>query len=351
VKTRNTSLDVLRALAILVVIGGHLGWFGSLSSAGFGVDLFLVLSGFFISGVLFSDYRIYGTIRLGRFWTRRAFKILPPICLYMIVLFVFLRAVAVDDLYKVFLFVSNVFDMPPILAHTWSLSLEEQFYLCLPLLLVVLARRNKSLSSVPWLFIGVMVIAFVLRIPHPIEPRQFQLRMDNLFAGVVLRYLVDFRPEWFKRLVKFSLVPGLLCWVPAVLLLFPHTGMVKTCLYTWIDFGCACLVAWCYHHDGSAFWTWAPMRCLAAVGVFSYSIYIWQQPFTFVWPTVARVHFAFTPLMATVSGLALSVAVGAVMYYAVEAPSMRIRDAWCAASPLRTLRQHPLVVGLVSPEE
>jgi len=76
--SRNQSLDMLRGVAVLLVLGRHMDGAGIWSSAGWcGVDLFFVLSGFLISGLLFTEFKKTGTIDVKRFWIRRGFKIYP----------------------------------------------------------------------------------------------------------------------------------------------------------------------------------------------------------------------------------------------------------------------------------
>jgi len=345
VNSRNHALDVLRAAAILEIIGYHMGLPAFSATAAFGVDLFFVLSGFFISGALFSDYRKYGTIRLTRFWMRRAFKILPPIYFYLFIVLLLMVTIApmreimtTSDLWHVVLFCSNYYPAHRFVAHTWSLSLEEQFYLCLPLLLVALRRWNKSLTTLPWVFLLVMVVTFVFRVFDPANSWSFQSRADNLFAGVMLRYMVDFKPTWFSALTRFALVPGLLCWIPAVLLPVLHSGPAVSLMYVWIDLSCACLVAWCYAHDSAAFWSWAPFKALASVGFYSYSIYIWQQPIFCVF----RYGFPSSPLMVA-AGFATCLLIGIGMAKLIEAPAMHLRDAWFKETPVATLLAVPQI--------
>jgi peptidoglycan/LPS O-acetylase OafA/YrhL len=77
-KRRNGNLDALRGIAILLVFGRHFGGNALWNQIGWaGVDLFFVLSGFLISGLLFHDWQEYGSLRIGRFYWRRALKIYP----------------------------------------------------------------------------------------------------------------------------------------------------------------------------------------------------------------------------------------------------------------------------------
>jgi peptidoglycan/LPS O-acetylase OafA/YrhL len=352
VRTRNPSLDVIRAFAILEVIGFHLGLPIFSALAQFGVDLFFALSGFLISGLLFRDYDKYGTVRLKRFWIRRAFKILPPLYFFMAVELISLwNHETWIGAVQATLFTSNYFMTAGPLFHTWSLSLEEQFYIFLPLLLFFLMRYMKRpMASIPWVFAGVMIVTFILRIPNLVTPdtlhlspllvgtrnlhmARFELRADNLFVGVFLRYLCEYKPRWFQRVAKISLIPGLLCWVPAVMIHYVASPVLHSLLYTGIDIGCGCLVAWVYAHDGMAFWSWAPFRSLAWIGVYSYSIYLWQQPVVTLFCHIPGYHpnaAHLRPIVLAVSLLATAVAVllGAFMGRWIEIPALRIRDHW-----------------------
>lgn len=164
------EIDGMRAIAVVAVIVYHLkiDWGGgALLSGGFlGVDLFFVLSGFLISGLLFDEFRGNGRIDLGRFYWRRARRILPPLLLVMLASLPAAWALLLPSelerfslsLAAALAFVSNVFWffelseygaqsglLQPFL-HTWSLAIEEQFYLIFPPLLILLLPRLSSRS-------------------------------------------------------------------------------------------------------------------------------------------------------------------------------------------------------------
>jgi peptidoglycan/LPS O-acetylase OafA/YrhL len=318
-------LDFLRGVAIMEVIGLHLGLpvFNRLGQIG--VDIFFVLSGFLISGILIGDFRKRGTIRLKRFWVRRAFKILPPLYVFMFVMLLVLRdRQSWNGVVRSALFCMDYFPAYSQFLHTWSLSVEEQFYVFLPLLLLLLIRWKKSVDALPWVFLGVLIATFLLR-TQSVQSAPFHLRADTLFTGVFLRYVVEFKPKWFQQITRFSLVPGLLFWLPALLLeaLGPGHRVLSSLLYTGIDVGCGCLLVWCYARDNQMFWSWAPFRLLAQVGFYSYSIYLWQEPIT-------------TFFNRDKVGVAMSVAIGSVacilvgigMAKLIEMPSLRLRDHW-----------------------
>jgi peptidoglycan/LPS O-acetylase OafA/YrhL len=169
------SLDGVRGVAIAAVIAYHLGYLGG----GFlGVDIFFVLSGFLITSLLLSEQAGTGAIRFGAFWARRARRLLPALLLLVLALGIYalaggpgvvpsqLRSPAVATL----LYVANwqqvvaghsyfaQFQAVNPLMHTWSLAVEEQYYLLWPLLfsgLAFLARRRSRRAVV----IGTAVIA------------------------------------------------------------------------------------------------------------------------------------------------------------------------------------------------
>ena len=163
------GLDGLRALAVLSVVAYHFQ-FGWAKGGYLGVDLFFVLSGFLITSLLLEEKFESGRIALGAFWARRARRLLPALFVMLVVVTVFplvaswmgdQAAVANVDVELLhgfgissFLYYANWYVIaaghsyfaaltaPQPLAHTWSLAIEEQFYLVWPLLVFALTRRS-----------------------------------------------------------------------------------------------------------------------------------------------------------------------------------------------------------------
>jgi len=201
VNSRNQSLDVLRGIAILLVLGRHFNYFPLWRQAGWiGVDLFFVLSGFLISGLLFQEYKNTGKLDVRRFILRRGLKIWPSYYLLILATMLFYVFIArasehpfpKHEVAVSALFIGNYFgaDGFNFLAHTWSLAVEEHFYLLLPLLLLMLIRL-RALRLIPWLFTLLAMGCLALRFWIPQTPFAWatHLRMDGLFAGVALGYL------------------------------------------------------------------------------------------------------------------------------------------------------------------
>ncbi len=144
---RNKRLDILRCVAVLLVLGHHGFMEGLWREVGWtGVDLFFVLSGFLISGLLFNEYKKTGGINLRRFFIRRGFKIYPAFWAMLLgsVLIAFAYHKHFYGAYWLHevLFIQNY--LPGIWRHTWSLAVEEHFYIVLPLLLLAMCRLSKN---------------------------------------------------------------------------------------------------------------------------------------------------------------------------------------------------------------
>src|ERR1019366_7636080 len=167
------ALDGVRAFAVVGVMAYHGGipWL----PAGFlGVDAFFVLSGFLITSLLISEWQRRRTIRLGQFWARRARRLLPALLLLLVFVVLYaafvvpagtypgLRLDALSTLFYVanwhfILIGSNYFNqtgLPSLLTHTWSLAVEEQFYLVWSLVVVGVPKFTGRL----WALLALSVV-------------------------------------------------------------------------------------------------------------------------------------------------------------------------------------------------
>jgi peptidoglycan/LPS O-acetylase OafA/YrhL len=390
---RVLSLDVLRGIAILLVIFVHnpvfpevrpwpyavfplfnrIGWMG--------VDLFFVLSGFLVGGLLLKELEASGRIRAGRFIVRRGFKIWPTYYFFLVLYCSFQIAYygrsasdVASHFWPNFLHVQNYFSSTADLGWLWSLGVEEHFYLALPLLLSAYFARGERhvpltgirLVALP---VGVLGVGLALRgltflvADHQRSPFVLvfpsHLRFDSLFTGVFLAYLVTFRPDLVERLrpsrflllvaaIGLSLVPSASSG-DAQLFLYPFGQTILT-----IGFGAAVLyahlvstspasssrmpksLAWLVHGFAAV---------LARIGVFSYSIYVWHG---FWCKPIANRLTAMLGLRPAQPGIGffyelvywtVPIVVGAIAFHLVEAPFLRLREKWVPrtkAEPLRS---------------
>jgi peptidoglycan/LPS O-acetylase OafA/YrhL len=232
---RSSALDVLRAVAVILVFSAHSGILPILSHIGWmGVDLFFVLSGFLVSGLLFREYRESQQVRAGRFLARRGFKIYPQFYALTAVTItvaawrgipVSWRVIAADVT-----FLQSY--LPGFWGHTWSLAVEEHFYLLLAVVIGLLAKRggeNPFRALPKWIFAIFAAVLFarvatwwldppVLEQAHiyrsfywtPSFPKwsyaahllSSHLRMDSLLAGVLLSYYHVFHGEALLQFVN-----------------------------------------------------------------------------------------------------------------------------------------------------
>jgi peptidoglycan/LPS O-acetylase OafA/YrhL len=224
---RFAGLDHLRALAIIIVFVFHYNMFGHppglykhLGSWGWtGVDLFFVLSGYLIGGQLFAKLSRDQPIHYGEFYFKRTLRILPA---YFAVLILYLAIPAFAErstlppLWRFLTFTQNFgldLSQHGAFSHAWSLCIEEQFYLILPLLLILFSRRTKQAV---WTLAVLFLFGFVIRsfIWFDILPYEASFgksyyrliyyptwsRLDGLLAGVALSALYYFRPAAWQRL-------------------------------------------------------------------------------------------------------------------------------------------------------
>jgi peptidoglycan/LPS O-acetylase OafA/YrhL len=348
---RLKQLDILRAMAVLMVIGRHYPGLGIWTRAGWtGVDLFFVLSGFLISGLLFAEYKKHGEIRPVHFLIRRGFKIYPGF-------YVMIGATAVLNLFArhpepAAKFFSEVFFLqgylPRVWNHTWSLAVEEHFYLALPLLLMLLCKAHPHardpFRALPWIFLALAGTVFALRISwvwmapsadaHESLVTHFYL--DGLLFGVLLAYFYHFHGEKFDLILErrrlWFAAACIVLLAPLFVFKFSDRFMETAGHFTtYLGFGL--LIAVVLPPPGAREQgVPGPLRHLgsklAAIGTYSYSIYLWHMPMAW-WVTLFLRHRHLIPPSALLPFwlyLPVSLVPGIVMARLVEVPALVLRD-------------------------
>lgn len=291
------SLDLLRALAILLVLGRHsfanglwhwIGWSG--------VDLFFVLSGFLVSGLIFQEIKTQGDVRLGRFLVRRALKIYPSF--YVFLLVSVLAAWMTDRNYETSQLLSEIFYLQSyfdgLWMHTWSLAVEEHFYLVFALVVAFWQRQGLPIHvgvTLKWL-IGILLFWMAIRWgycwSHRFEPSfdftATHLRADGIWLGVILSFSYHFGSlqQWID-LRKGAFLLSIVIAV-AMLLLFPAGSFVMNTMGILVVAfgycGLLCLGLGMENRLGTIMrdggWGAQVLRILASLGRHSYSIYLWH---------------------------------------------------------------------------
>jgi len=312
------ALDGIRALAVLAVVGVHLG-FGFTQGGGYGVDVFFVLSGFLITGLLLDEEAKTGTISRKAFYARRALRLLPPLAI-VIVLSValdltatrggghMLTAVPATLFYVGNWVVSFNSQALGFLGQTWSLAIEEQFYLLWPLVLVVPRLRQSMHRWLPWAIlvsfggraIGEVFIGSQVSVWTP-------LRADGLLLGALVA--VQARrgglPSWMGR----PLIAGVVTVVGGVLVVRGYLAKDGIGLFVIAVCASTLIAHLVLRTDGIAARILS-VKPLVIIGRVSYGIYLyhyaiilWLEGKNVSGTQVRLITIAFTAAMTTASWL------------------------------------------------
>jgi peptidoglycan/LPS O-acetylase OafA/YrhL len=338
------SLDGLRAVSILLVLLAHLvddRWF----PGGFGVLTFFVISGFLIARLLFAEHKRSDTIALGGFYLRRILRLYPAVLAYVaIVVAVYLVAVPgridwPEPIAALFYVANYLFafdnihhiDVAMPFTHFWSLSIEEQFYILFPALVLSWRARPASVAALAAVACAVPLALRTigaLRHPELLDTEYFylrtEMRIDSIAFGVLLAALCEM-PRG-RRLIQWLIRPLpvaaaalalMLCFVVREPL-FRET-LRYTLLAGAIAVAIAALVFSGRYAPAAFILNSAP---LVWIGKLSYSLYIWHPA------TDLAVRHVFTgaprPAVAALA-LAACFAVASVSYYGLEQPLGALR--------------------------
>jgi len=365
--SRNPGLDTLRAAAIALVFMYHyeifvsgaptFGWLSDIGWAG--VDLFFVLSGYLIANQLFAGLARGQALSLPRFYARRAFRTLPVFWLVLAAFVLFPAALGgrtPPPWWRFLTFTQNIGLQPgTAFSHAWSLCVEEQFYLVLPAILALgawLARGRATLGRVHgWALMGALVAVGVVarcilwqEYGRPADGRgdgymawiyyDTLCRFDELIPGVAVAMLRNFhRPTWDRLMARGNLLSAI--GAAAVLLMMTLAYRVYYIKgYGWgffmTGFGYSLIAA------SFAILVMAALSPTARVlrwripgaqplALWSYSTYLSHKPLAYFLARKLEPLGVSDGTRLAVITLAC-VAVGGLLYKAVEAPFMALRD-------------------------
>lgn len=315
---RRPALDGLRGLAVAMVVLSHACVPLMVGAGTVGVTLFFVLSGFLITRLLLEEHGRTGRISLQAFYMRRARRLAPALVLFLAVSSATLAShgITPGEVVSAVTYTANLSRWtgvePRFLAHTWSLSLEEQFYLAWPFVLVFLLRRRRHLIGWALAAVGVAVVVNRLWLSansgdvHRVFGSP-DVRSDALVAGCILAVYIGRVAS--MRLRFSAIAAGVL-----VVLCFPSYEPALMILLAPITASCGVLVAW-GATTGSA--SWLTSRPLVGLGRISYGVYLWHYPVTML------LVYAQVPWWV-VTGIAVptSVLLAWMSWRFVEAPVM-----------------------------
>ena len=334
------GLDGMRAIAAFLVVFAHIGIPDV--SGGLGVLIFFVLSGFLITWLLLRENDERGAVSLRKFYIRRSLRIFPAFYCYAAVLFgvILIRHttwVPMQTL-SALLYCSNYYqalngDPNTGFSHTWSLAIEEQFYLLWPMAFLALRGNYKRMSGFLAGAIGVIwvyreVLIFVFRVNQGYIYEAFDTRADHLLMGCLLAVAL-----------RAKLVPRFWSWITGG----PWAAAVTAGLLALSNLGEAA-----YGHQyrdsvsfivnpiltaiwipqlialrHSALWGWMNWAWIRFLGRISYSVYLYQQLLMGAGRKLLPHYAVIWQMAATV---ALIVAIASLSHYLVERPFLRLKS-------------------------
>jgi peptidoglycan/LPS O-acetylase OafA/YrhL len=333
---RIASLDGLRGLAVLAVMGIHVD---RLAGGRVGVDIFFVLSGYLITGILVHEWQQTGSLALLRFYARRMFRLFPALLVVLAVVAVWshfadlfaitpARALAAATFYFANLQITHLVPIhEPLgpLTHTWSLSIEEQYYLVWPLVLLLGLRLAPRGTGLAVLCVAGAAAVLVWRLwlhRHGVHADRIYFGTDTHCDGLLLGSALGLLPpDWRQRLAPTAarLAP-LACWTLVWLVVSPF----QRTNFAWFVLSAAAastavlILALPVAPRLAQFFS-AP--ALIWFGTRSYSLYLWH--FLFMWGTGLDglgLPAVVTPLVE----IAISLLLAELSYRCVEQPLVRL---------------------------
>jgi peptidoglycan/LPS O-acetylase OafA/YrhL len=338
------ALDGLRGAAVAGVLLYHAG---HLRGGYLGVDAFFVLSGFLITSLLLIERDRSGTVALGAFWARRARRLLPA--LLAVLAFVALYAAVIassteratirGDALATLGYVANwhaifsgndywaLFRSPSPLEHTWSLAIEEQFYLLWPLLLVAVAATPKRVLALAG-GLAIASFAWMQLLYDPASPSRVYYGTDTRLASILIGAALaawaamrgPVRRATSRAVLEFA------AWASVVVLIGAWTtingsssrlyrgGLLLTAVAV------ACVIAAAVHPRRGLTSRVLSFRPLCALGLISYGVYLWHWPL-YVWLDERRTHLDGWTLVAV--RVAVTLLVATASYFLLERPIRR----------------------------
>ncbi len=340
---RIKGLDFLRGLAIILVLFRHGDLDTFLSKIGWiGVDLFFVISGFLVSGLLFQEYLQFNKVDIKRFLIRRGFKIYPSF--YIFIIF----SIAVHWLYAKSFYswneiLAEVFYLqsylPAMWTHTWSLAVEEHFYLALAGLipLCILTNKLENKKFMLLFFFSLLVICFLMRysISNANSNKIFfpfiatHLRMDGIVVGVICSYLyrfTGFNHQFIKTKIFFSILA--VAFILPAFIFQAGSFFMNTIGLTSINIGFGILLLLFLDETQMAVafqnkWFKIPVNIICFVGLHSYSIYLWH-----LFAKKIILLFNLNTEVFFISYFILALAIGITLSYLIEKPFLRYREKY-----------------------
>jgi peptidoglycan/LPS O-acetylase OafA/YrhL len=225
VKNRNFGLDVIRSVAILLVLIAHAGFsnFYGIKLGGLGVEIFFVLSGFLIGQILIKDFsKSVSKKVVFNFWIRRWYRTLPLYYTVVILRFIFFDSSLGWKVIVYFFFLQNNFVGIDFMPVSWSLVIEEWFYLVIPIMVYVIFNKGLNKNKFTIFLILFIILENVIRLlwvyymdrGYAGIVGNFPFRLDSLMVGVLLAQIkLNYNSIYLKLKNRYVYLIALASWI------------------------------------------------------------------------------------------------------------------------------------------
>lgn len=346
---RSAWLDALRATAVIAVVTFHVVQMSPLEGSAvsnityygqFGVDLFFVLSGWLIGTLFWREMSKFGRVSISRFWVRRALRTIPPYLVVLVLSWIGVAVVRKENFdFGYLIFIQNYYKTIPFFLVSWSLCIEEHFYLIIPLVAALLARFGGK-GVLPYALVALVFLSPLARAvefkPHLPEDLGYMLTATHLrLDGIAFGFLASFAAiRWPERFSAVARSLGLRVGVIVMLGIIVVIEIIREerCRYIFLPAALAmlfCLLVIARPMNatsaaafGRLHWIglrWIALRSYSAYLTHAIAIHLtliitsrWIGASLLYWPIVS-----VTILAGTVG-----------FYVLVESNAIKVRDAW-----------------------
>jgi peptidoglycan/LPS O-acetylase OafA/YrhL len=342
------ALDGIRMVAVFLVILFHFGLRGV--PGAHGVMIFFVLSGFLITWLLLQEQETTGTVSLRGFYRRRTVRIFPAFYAFwlsvVIVSLIRGKEGSWQPAWSAFFYISNYYSAlnghpENAFSHTWSLSIEEQFYLIWPFVFLLCRQNLQVMTKLLVAVIAVVgihraVLSAVFHVNQSYIYSAFDTRIDQLLIGCLLAVSLKRRTvlSFWNVACAHSLMPFLTVGAIASSIFMGPTLLPRyhhVIGFTLEPLLMAVFLAQVIALSSTRVWTWLDAAPVRYLGRISYSLYLYQQ--VTLYP-VRRILAAYPVSVQLVAAVAVTIAVASLSYYFIERPFLQWKHRRPVTRPL-----------------
>ncbi len=357
------QLDFLRGLAIILVLMRHQPFHLLIYNIGWiGVDLFFVLSGFLISTLIFKEFKKTNSFNPKLFLIRRGFKIYPTYYLFIIIFSIPIIAdgeLDLSSLLSELFFIQNyILGFGYTFGPSWSLAIEEHFYISFAIIVYFLLKRNPTLLFDKYkefqkqrfvtgliIFLIAILICRYLNLfylgGNAIENYTLtHLRIDSIAFGVLIGYAREFYGDQFKSVVKkwrwlfLTLTLLLISWTPFINLFDSYASLSIGFSFVYLAFGLllSLMLTFGHHYYNVRSIILIPLALVEAIGKSSYVIYILHEEVNKFYQYLFGVASTSTPqLLSFIITSIVSISIGILFTEKIELYFLKLRNKYYPA--------------------